>query len=131
MQLVVLLSLSSRRRSRVQLHADGWGPSWLGGNEPGVRNRPDLTSPVTAMAVSGAGIGTEFGSGGDVGNMEPITPTNCVINFAFTQERRAGKSPWNAAIPSGIAPKVCRRIGGKDWRGLEGAVDVYRRDLSE
>jgi hypothetical protein len=132
--LIVLLAAAiADAQVSPRPNANGWGPSWIGGGPPGGNPRPKkLENCRTAVTIgndrSEIGINVRLWGDADVekGNEYQLSYQLRL----HTKKGEAGPILGTADKPSGISNPVTSSAADDAWNGLEGTVDVNRKDIS-
>ena len=111
-----------------------YGPSWTAFSRPGPGTRPGkLEKDVTvgAFGRSGNGMGVEVTFWADVADLKQGNRYELRYQLrVHTKKGEMGPLLGDAGHPNGVAYPLAAATAGDDWLGLEGAVDVTRKDLT-
>lgn len=111
----------------------GWGPSWVGGGPPGGNIRPTkFDAPITHSIVfddqSRLGLGVRFWCDGEV---TPGNQYQLLCQFrVHTKKGEEGPLLGTTAQPAGTTFLVASGTANAQWNGLEGTIDITRKDLA-
>lgn len=110
-----------------------YGPSWIGSSRPGGSSRPEnIPRNVTAVGVGDHGpLGVQVWFWGDVADLK--TGNTYELRYQIRVHTKPGEvTPLlgTTARPEGVAPVVASATATDDWNGLEGNVDVTRKELT-
>jgi hypothetical protein len=110
-----------------------WGPSWVGGQPAGGNHRPANFEAAMTRAKqyddeSQIGLGVRFWCDGEVvtGHQYQLL---CQLRV-HTKKGEAGPLLGTAAQPGGTTFLVTSGTADGRWNGLEGSIDITRKDLS-
>lgn len=113
---------------------DPYGPSWVGGGPPGGYTRPaKVETSRTAVSLGEVcpPIGVEVRMWGDVGNVQTGHKYQLMYQLRVqTKKGELGPLLGDAKRPSGVAYVVKELTADENWNGLEGWVDITRKDLT-
>jgi hypothetical protein len=111
----------------------GWGPSWVGGGPPGGYSRPaKFDSPETRVGVfddqSRIGVGLRFWCDAEVVKDHQYQLL-CQVRV-HTKKGDEGLLLGSAEQPGGTTMLVASGTADDKWNGLEGVLDITRKELS-
>ena len=111
-----------------------YGPSWLSYSRPGPNKRPDKLEKDETVGVvgkTGNDMAVQVSFWGDVADLKK--GHNYELRYQIRVHTKAGEvGPLlgDAGRPDGVAHPLASGTAGDNWVGLEGTVDITRKDLS-
>lgn len=111
-----------------------YGPSWLAYSRPGPNTRPEkLDKDVIAGVIDKTGndMAVQVSFWADVADLKKGNKYELRYQLrVHSKKGEQGPLLGDAAHPNGVAYPLAAATAGDDWLGLEGTVDVTRKDLS-
>ncbi len=111
-----------------------YGPWWVNSSRPGPQTRPakiDRDEVAMSLGTSAPPMGVQVWFWGDVAELKKGDRYELRYQLrVHTKKGEVGPLLGDAAHPNGVAYPVAAAAAAEDWFGLEGAVDVTRKDLT-
>jgi hypothetical protein len=111
-----------------------YGPSWQAFTRPGPNTRPEKLDEDVIVGVvdkTGNDMAVQVSFWADVADLKKGDKYELRYQLrVHTAKGEMGPLLGDAAHPNGVAFTLATATAGDDWRGVEGTVDVTRKDLS-
>lgn len=111
-----------------------YGPWWVSSSRPGPQARPakiDRDEVAMTIGTSAPPMGVQVWFWGDVAELKKGNKYELRYQLrVHTKKGEVGPLLGDATHPNGVAYPVASATADDDWFGLEGSVDVTRKDLT-
>lgn len=111
-----------------------YGPSWLAYSRPGPNTRPaklDRDEIAGTIDRTGNGMAVQVSFWADVADLKKGHQYELRYQLrVHTKKGETGPLLGNSSRPEGVGYPIATATAGENWLGLEGTVDVTRKDLS-